>query len=130
MRFLTPTLLLSAALCTGACSVLEPGGVEIRVQNRTESSILFLAWELQESHLIDLAPSIELSALDPRVLPPGALRALLPEDVSGGFEAGDHLRIFLYEVTGEIAEYRTALTLSPGDLRATGYRIRIRSLAP
>lgn len=122
-------ILVGGTLC-GACSILTPDEEEIRLLNQTESSILFLAWELQSSHLVDLSPSVTVTPDDDRVLSPGSSRALPPSDISGGFEAGDDLRLFLYEVLDGTAEYRSTLTLSAADLRATGHRIRIRKVSP
>ena len=119
-------LLLSA----GACSILGPNEVEIKVLNQSEGPIFLLAWELQSSHLVDPQPAIQLASDDSRVLSPGASRILRPSDVSGEFEFGDDLRLFLYEVLGETAEFRSTLTLTAGDLREVDNRVTIGGLSP
>ena len=126
----TGTLLLALATAAfgEACSILEPEEIEIRIVNRSERPILYFAWELQSSHLVDLKGSFPIPSNDARVLPPGASRILLPSDVSGEYRREDHLAVFVYEVLDDRAEFRTALTVSPRDLRSSGNRIRVRDL--
>ncbi len=124
----SPVLLLAGILTLSGCSILEPDGPEIRVVNRTESTILVWASEEETSHLVDLAPSFHVSPDDDRMLRSGASRTLESAEIIGGFEAGDHLVLFLYEVEDDTAEYRLTLVLSPADLLESAQTVRIRRL--
>ena len=102
-------------LACGACSILEPDEQAIRVENGSEAAVLFLAWELQSSHLLDLAPSFQVNPDDGRILPPGKSRILAESEISGGFQVGDDLRFFLYDVVEDTADYKTTVTLTAGE---------------
>ena len=127
--FVARSLSLAGVILASSCSILSPSDPGITVRNQTGSSILLLAWELQASNLIDLRPSITLVDDGPLVLEAGVARFLHPEEISGGFRPGDDLRVFVYEVLGETAEYRSTLTVRASRLRANGGCVTIRTLS-
>lgn len=123
------TLFLVWVISASCCSILDPSPPGITVRNQTENPILLLAWEAQASNLIDLNPTITLSDAGFRVLDAGATRPLRPEEIAGGFRSGDDLRIFIYEILGDTAEYRWSLTVTASRLRADDGRVIIRTLS-
>lgn len=121
------SLLILSILVCGACSILDPEDVSIEVKNRTESSIYFQAWDLEASHLVDLSASGRVTPNPAHILRPGASRVLRPWEVSGDFQIGNDLRIFIYEVLGDLGEYRSMVTLTGEQLRRLGHDVTITS---
>ncbi len=119
------SVVLLAALAS--CSILEPDEDKIKVVNDTGVPLVFLAMELQTSHLFDPAPTISVEPNDPRVLLAGASRSLPMKDVEGGFRLGDDIRFFLYEVVGDTAESRSILTRTAKDLEDANFRVSFSS---
>jgi len=64
---------------------------------------------------------------DRSVLAPGDSRDVRVSDVSGDFQLGNDLRLFVYEVVGDKGEYRSIVTQTADQLRESDYRIVIDS---
>ena len=122
-------LFLSMALSLqGSCSILDSDSPEIRLMNDSGSSVAYLAWEREASNLFDPAPTIDLSSSDVPVLTPGATRVLRRSEIEGGFQAGDDLRLFLYQVSGDLVELRAVRTVMARELRNANFRVVLDGL--
>ena len=110
-----------------ACSIIEPEDGSIRIRNRTEASIFVDVWDLESSYLLDLLVAGQISPDPDQVLAPGDSRVVRVSDVSGDFQLGNDLRLFVYEVVGDKGEYRSIVTQTADQLRESDYRIVIDS---
>jgi hypothetical protein len=117
-----------ALFLLGSCSILDSDPPEIRLINHSGSSMAYLAWEREASNLFDPAPNIDLSSSDIPVLNPGATRILYRSEIEGGFQAGDDLRLFLYQVSGDLAELRAVRTVMAQELRNANFRVVLDGL--
>jgi hypothetical protein len=120
------TLLLT--VIPPACSILDPDPDEVRVANRTGSSIHVIIWEQEAAALVDPAPSFDFVPGAITILAPGEVRTFPPEEIQGEYEPGDGVVLFVYEIQGNTALLRTLESLTRRELRSAGYRIRIREL--
>jgi len=120
---------LLPCLMAAACGILGPDGVEeIRVINRTDVPIHVQVWELETAYLVDPAPSFTLDPATDPVLEPGTFRRFQPEEVLGSYEPGEGLGIFVFEVQGEVAYFRTSLQLTGAQLRHREGRVPVKGL--
>jgi hypothetical protein len=126
IRLLTAILVLTILL--PACSILEPEEAGIRVLNRTVVPIHVLAWEQEASYLVDPVPSFDFLPGEITIIPPGGSQAFSPQEISGGYETGDGVALFVYEVEGTTAVLRTLESFTRLELRKADYRIRISEL--
>jgi hypothetical protein len=113
-------------LFTGACSILDPDGGDIRVKNNTDRSIAFFAWDLETSHLLDLAID-PITVEEDEILLPGTSKILAPTEVNGEYRTGRSLRLFVYEVSEGYGTYLGMLTFTGKELRESDFRISVES---
>jgi len=119
---------LLLAVLPSACSILDPEEDEVRVANRTGSPIHVMVWEAEAAYLVDPAPAFEFEDGGISIIEDGGSRVFPPEEIQGGYEKGDGVTLFVYEIQGNTAVLRTLDSLTRRELRATGYRILIRDL--
>jgi len=117
--------LIVVATASAGCSSMGLEDQEISVVNETEMVVYFLAYELQASHLVDPSPGFEYTPGEVPVLQPGASMKLELDDIGGDFTVGQDLRLFIYEIIDDWAEYSTLLTVSAEELRSSDFRIEI-----
>ncbi|HEU0298261.1 MAG TPA: hypothetical protein VFR37_02380 [Longimicrobium sp.] len=120
-------LLLTVVCVSYACFSPPPedGGTELWVENQGETAVLFTAFELEQSHLVDPAPTMQVEEHPDRLLQPGERRRVEVE----GYARGTGVRLFLYDVpagqrSGTVPQSRM-ITLSDEELRGAGFVIRI-----
>ncbi len=111
-----------------ACSILDPEENEVRVANRTGSAIHVMVWEEEAAYLVDPAPAFEFEDGGISVIQDGGSRVFPPKEIQGGYEKGDGVTLFVYEIQGNTAVLRTLDSLTGRELRAKGYRILLRDL--
>jgi hypothetical protein len=110
-----------------SCSILGPGDPEeIRITNRTDVAIHVQVWELQASYIVDPAPSFALDGSREGVLLHDETLSLQPEDVNGPYAAGKDLAIFLFEVQGDTAFFRTVQHVAWKEIRDGNGRVLIQ----
>lgn len=122
-------LLLTVVCVSYACFSPPPreGGTELWVENQGEAAVLFVAFELEQSYLVDPAPELSMEEHPDRLLEPGERRRVEVE----GYERGRGVRLFLYDVPagqrgGPVPQSRM-ITLPDEALRRAGYVVRIPS---
>lgn len=122
-------LLLLAFACLGyACFSPPPGdGSEagVWVENAGENAVLFSIFELEQSNLVDPAPTMQVEEHPDRLLAPGERRMVQVE----GYARGGAVRLFLYDVpagrrSGPVPQSRM-ITVTPAELQRSGYVVRI-----
>lgn len=116
-------LVLAGALA--ACGTVDPADDEIVLTNRADFPVIAMIFELEASHLVDPIPTLEVTADDPRVIRSGASRRFRGDDVHGGYERGDDVRLFLYRVSGDEALLDEIVTVTHAELAIRGFRIQI-----
>ncbi|HEX2079206.1 MAG TPA: hypothetical protein VHG08_15885 [Longimicrobium sp.] len=122
-------LLLLTFACVGYACFSPPSGARsdggLWVENAGESAVLFSIFELEQSHLVDPAPAMQVEEHPDRLLEPGQRRRVQVE----GYVRGDAVRLFLYDVpagqrTGPVQQSRM-ITVSHEELLRSGYLVRI-----
>ena len=122
-------LLLLAFACVGyACFSPSPGGgseAGVWVENAGDDAVLFSIYELEQSSLVDPAPTMQVEEHLDRLLGPGERRMVQVED----YARGDDVRLFLYDVpagqrSGPVSQSRM-LTVTHQELLRSGYVVRI-----
>ena len=87
-----------------------------------------MVWEAEAANLVDPAPAFEFEDGGISIIEDGGSRVFPPEEIQGGYEKGDGVTLFVYEIQGNTAVLRTLDSLTGRELRAKGYRILIRDL--
>jgi hypothetical protein len=126
-------LLLLVLACAGyACFSPSPGGGEggdgdggVWMENAGANAVLFSIFELEQSNLVDPAPTMQVEEHLERLLEPGQRRMVQVE----GYARGDAVRLFVYDVpagqrSGAVQQSRI-ITVSHAELQRSGYVIRI-----
>lgn len=122
-------LLLLSIACVGcACFRPSPGGggdAGVWVENAGENAVLFSIFELEQSHLVDPAPTMGVEEHPDRLLQPGERRMVQVE----GYARGDAVRLFVYDVPagqrgGPVPQSRM-ISATHAELQRSGYVIRI-----
>lgn len=128
---------LMLTLCVGiaACPLLridddEPGPDSgILLVNLTSKPLVYLALELEESHLVDPNPRLDVTPEHERFIEEGASELVANASIRGKYEPGDTVRFLLYEVTENEAVLKDALTVTAADLERLDYRVEVRELS-
>ena len=117
-------LLTLAALCV-SCGVVDPGPDGVVLTNASDITLLALVVERETSNVIDPNPRFDVEPDDPRIMPPGADRSYDAADIIGGYERGQDLRVFIYEIIAGEAVWEGVKTLTHGEMDARGFRMDI-----
>lgn len=117
-------LLTLAALCV-SCGVVDPVPAGVVLTNVGDATLLALVLERETANVVDPNPRFPVEPDDPRILPPGADRSYDAADIIGGYERGQDLRVFIYEVIAGEAVWEGAKTLTHGEMDARDFRMDI-----
>ena len=114
------------------CSALAPDSDVpdvITLVNRMDKPLVYLAVERELGSRIDPQPSLEVDAHRERLIQPGA-SAIIAAEAIMGYNLGDGVRFFLYEVTEGKAKavLKDVLTLTHEELKQRKFRVEISSL--
>jgi len=63
------------------------------------------------------------------ILQAGESRHLRRWEIAGGYRPGDDIRVFVYEVTGETAEFRTSVSATASELRENRRQVTVYTLS-
>lgn len=121
-------LLLSLFLLIAAFlwSCEELGMNSMQLTNNTRQMTYYQALTVEASHLIDLNPafSINTDNREKRIIPPGDTATLYEEDISG-YDFGDDVKFFFYEVVGDSAYISGGLELTHKQLLKLRFHVVI-----
>lgn len=124
----TLLLLGLAALLSGCDGLLGPNGGALRIVNATEQALLYVAYELEESHAVDPHPTLRVEEHPDRLVPPGEGAAMRVD----GYSAGDAVRVFVYavppqDIAGPVALTRV-ITATSAELERAHRRVIVDEL--
>lgn len=111
-----------------ACEIIAPHENPedvITLVNRTGKPLIYMAYELEDSHLVDPNLHFKVGPNQERLLQPGESITLTSQEIQGDYRPGDDVRFFLWEVTNGEAELKGMLTLTYEELRQRDFRVEI-----
>lgn len=117
-KALPPALFLLISAFLWNCEELEIDSM--RLSNHTSQTTYFLAMTVEQSHLIDINPVFSINKK--RVIPPGNTATLYKENISG-YNFGDDVNFFFYEVLGDSAYLSGGLELTHKQLLKQQFHI-------
>lgn len=121
-------LLASCVLLSACGDVVGSSGGALRIVNATEQALLYVAYELEESHAVDPNPELRVEDHPDRLVASGESSAMRVD----GYSAGDDVRVFLYavppqDVAGPVQLTRM-ITVTRGELERAQRRVIVDEL--
>ncbi len=118
-------LMLLAAGCSNPIDHRHSNGIIL--VNETNDLLFYQVWERESTNLVDIAPRFEVGPdQEDQLLPSGKTATVLWQDVQGGYQIGDAVRIFLYKVVNDTATAAGIITRTYVELRESHFEVSIK----
>lgn len=95
----------------------------LKLTNNTSQTMSYLVMTVEQSHLVDLNSKSSLSN-DTRIVSTGESDTLSEEDI-WGYQPGDNIQFYFYEVIGDTAYFSGELRLTHKKLRELNFQVVI-----
>lgn len=118
--------LVLLGLTEGCSSPFTSQEIELRVKNQTSHPLIFKAYDLESSHLVDPMPNFVVGENQMTLIQPDEAIAVSTEDVGGSYGLGNDLRFFLYTIRKDSAFFQTVADLTHEELEQYDFQVALK----